>query len=121
MTPERLRDGLREIREALAESENDCDISFSAEEWRDRCIEAMAEVDRLEGEGDDLIRASEWLPHDGDPLTLEHLQGIKLRWATGPEQYQQDADAMICEITRLGSEVDRLEAALSAMISGCKS
>ena len=59
-----------------------------------------------------LQRRTKWLPDawsDMPPLTDEHLHGIKVRWATGPERYQADADALIGEVLRLRAEAVRAE------------
>lgn len=42
-----------------------------------------------------LERSAKWLPDQGEPLSIEHFHGIRMRWSTGPERYQADADALI--------------------------
>jgi hypothetical protein len=48
-------------------------------------------------------------PRKGEPMDMEHLRAIKLRWAFGPEKYQGDADALISEVLRLRSGPSREE------------
>lgn len=61
---------------------------------RECCRRAVEEVQRR----------SKWLPREGEPLSLDDYRAIKLRWATGPEQYQQDADALIATIEALRTQ-----------------
>jgi hypothetical protein len=46
------------------------------------------------------VLMGKWL-HDGQPLTNDDFIAIKLRWSTGPEHLQHDADALICAVSDL--------------------
>jgi len=78
-----------------------------------KCASLEALIRRAIAHGEEqLQRRTKWLPDawsDMPPLTDEHLHGIKVRWATGPERYQADADALIGEVLRLRAEAVRAE------------
>lgn len=59
--------------------------------------------------------APPWIPDDPRDLTDKHLAALKLRWSTGPEQYQADADALIGAVLVLQAERDRLREVLDAI------
>lgn len=77
----------------IAAKEEERDAAFQA---RDAAIAAREQAEATIAE---MQRIATWLPDDGRrALTDDELRGIKSRWATGPERYQQDADALICGI-----------------------
>jgi hypothetical protein len=65
---------------------------------RERAEAADAENERLRGEVERLTRRIEcappW-PDDRKALDDEQMCALLLRWSTGPERYQADADALI--------------------------
>ena len=76
------------------------DARHKAEEWeeshdieRDRASAAEAECARLQRM---LDHATPW--GVSDPPTDEEMRAIRLRWASGPEKYQSDADALIAAV-----------------------
>jgi len=62
----------------------------------------------------EIARYRRWLdfappfPKTFKPLDDEGLRAIRLRWATGPERYQADADALIFTIAYMRAEHARL-------------
>lgn len=76
---------------------------------------AGAEVERMRRR----IETMPPWPRDGEPLSDEQMRALKLRWSTGPERYQADADALIAtvlheraESARLRGEIEEAGAAL---------
>ena len=90
-------------------------IADSAEAERASMETMVRAVERAAVET--LQRTAKWLPHGSDPLDDEALRGIKLRWATSPEWYQADADALIGEVLRLRARVADLEATATTSAS----
>ncbi len=81
-------------------------------------LDAQVEIDALRAEVERLRRRIESTPPwttDGEPLTDEQLRALKLRWSTGPEQYQSDADALIATVITHRREVERLRVAGDAL------
>lgn len=73
---------------------------------------------RIEAERDELKRRIEstppW-PDDGQALDGEQMRALMLRWSTGPELYQADADALIATARAAIAERDRLRRELEAL------
>ncbi len=76
------------------------------------CNETLtAELERLK---DWFERKTPWL-HADRPLDAGQFLAIQQRWATGPERYQQDADALICTVIDQRRELARLRAGSSEL------
>jgi len=59
---------------------------------------------------------AKWLPPEGRPLSNADFLAIKMRWGTGPEKYQADADALICALIDARSAVERERAEIADCI-----
>lgn len=58
------------------------------------------------------------LPTTGRELTLEEMSAIKLRWSTGPEKYQNDADALIGCVIALRARAEHAETLYQEIFGG---
>lgn len=68
-----------------------------------------AERDAAIAERDELRRRLESMPpwpEEGEPLDDEQMRALMLRWSTGPELYQADADALIASLRMARAELD---------------
>lgn len=86
----------------------------------------LAALDAKSAEAERLRRRIESAPpwvSDGEPLSDEQMRALKLRWSTGPERYQADADALIATVLHERAEVERHlrtaeETVLAALLDG---
>lgn len=76
--------------------------------------EARAELARVTAERDALTRRIETMPpwRVSSPPTDDEMRALRLRWSTGPERYQADADKLIAAVIDLRTKFDALRAAV---------
>lgn len=97
---ERLRRDLEGVKER--EREHVTRAQDVADEMRLERDAAVAERDELRRR---LESMPPW-PEEGEPLDDEQMRALMLRWSTGPELYQADADALIASLRMARAEID---------------
>lgn len=109
---------LTDVYEASPDRTDDrvLDVAAALKAAHARIEELVRERDAANTERARMQRMLETMPpwRVSEPPTDEELRAIRLRWATGPERYQSDADALIAAVMQyrrktatLTEELDR--------------
>lgn len=90
--------------------------------YGDELRELCAELDRARSEEERLTRRLESaIPWSTDALAVDdaQLRALRLRWSTGPELYQADADALIATVLEQRREIERMRVELESVLAHC--
>lgn len=90
--------------------------------YGDELRELCAELDRARSEEERLTRRLESaIPWSTDALAVDdaQLRALRLRWSTGPELYQADADALIATVLEQRRQIERMRAELESVLAHC--